>query len=472
MSTFWTIFLPIILGILGITVGLYLHRKRTQELSDELDTLQVLNAQLTHAQDALHIRCESLNSAYNALNETHKRLDFNHNNLLIEFAEFRADKPSFLPVEADNSALESQITGLESQLAAVNTEYAAYKNTTESRLSEAAGQLIILRSQYDSMLDNYIEQGQRLKRLSHQPVAFSGNYAAEKRADEARISQLEVELATALAAQTALQSDELARNQQLDEQYGAMLDKYVQQGQLLKNMETEVSEWQSHYESLMLKKNDQDAHVLEYEDLRESLEKEVKALKGQIEEQQNVNNALENDLAKLKEAYTNLDEEKTKIKTSFASMTTSLSASSSNWELRYNELETRYSSLSRRFHDATANNERMENTIAGLNNELLTHRRRANPDDLKLIEGVGPKIEELLNNEGIYKFEQLATANTETIRAILDKAGPRFRMHDPHSWANQAELAQKGEWVKLKEYQDYLVGGRSKEQPFVAVASR
>jgi predicted flap endonuclease-1-like 5' DNA nuclease len=472
MSTFWSTFLPIVLGLIGATVAWYLHRQRTQELSDELEAFQVQNAQLTQAHNALNIRYDSVNTAYNALNETHKRLDYNHNNLLIEFAELKVEKSAFLPIEAYDSNSDSQISDLESQLMTINAEYAAYKNTTESRLNETAEQVKILRGQYETMLDSYIEQGQRLKLLSNQPVHFSGNHSAEKRADEARISQLEIELATTQAAQTVYQNDESARNQQLAEQYGTMLDKYVQQGQLLKNMESEVQEWQSHYERLMLKKSEQETQVLEHEESRASLDNEVKILRGQVEEQTNVRIALETDLAKLKEEYTTLEAEKVKIKTSFASMTTSLSASSSNWELRYNELETRFSSLTRRFHDANSNNERMENTIIGLNTELLAHRRRANPDDLKLIEGVGPKIEELLNNEGIYKFEQLATTNTETIRAILDKAGARFRMHDPQSWASQAELAQKGEWTKLKEYQDYLVGGRNREQTSMAVASR
>jgi glycine cleavage system pyridoxal-binding protein P len=32
-------------------------------------------------------------------------------------------------------------------------------------------------------------------------------------------------------------------------------------------------------------------------------------------------------------------------------------------------------------------------------------------------------------------------------------------MHDPKSWPYQAELAQKGEWERLKEYQNLLIGG-------------
>lgn len=82
-----------------------------------------------------------------------------------------------------------------------------------------------------------------------------------------------------------------------------------------------------------------------------------------------------------------------------------------------------------------------------------------NPDDLKKIEGVGPKIEELLNAAGIYTFSQLAEAAVEKLQAILDEAGPHFRLADPGTWGKQAELAAAGKWEELQELQDHLKGG-------------
>lgn len=65
-------------------------------------------------------------------------------------------------------------------------------------------------------------------------------------------------------------------------------------------------------------------------------------------------------------------------------------------------------------------------------------------DDLKKIDGIGPKIETLLNVAGIKTFEQLATAKDADLRAVLVEAGPRFKMHNPADWNNQAkELAKK-----------------------------
>ncbi len=81
-------------------------------------------------------------------------------------------------------------------------------------------------------------------------------------------------------------------------------------------------------------------------------------------------------------------------------------------------------------------------------------------DDLKIVEGIGPKIEELLNQEGIVYFEQLADASYVRIRKALDKGGDKFRMHDPGTWGEQADLAARGQWEELKKLQEELDGGR------------
>lgn len=81
-------------------------------------------------------------------------------------------------------------------------------------------------------------------------------------------------------------------------------------------------------------------------------------------------------------------------------------------------------------------------------------------DDLKKIEGIGPKIEELLNNAGILTFAQLAATDADKMRDILQEAGSRFTMHDPATWGDQAQLAAAGNWDDLKMLQEQLQGGR------------
>lgn len=82
------------------------------------------------------------------------------------------------------------------------------------------------------------------------------------------------------------------------------------------------------------------------------------------------------------------------------------------------------------------------------------------PDDLKIVEGIGPKIEQLLNKEGILTFVQLANTSPERIKEILVAAGSRFQMHDPATWPQQSALARDDKWDELKAWQDELNKGR------------
>ncbi len=81
-------------------------------------------------------------------------------------------------------------------------------------------------------------------------------------------------------------------------------------------------------------------------------------------------------------------------------------------------------------------------------------------ENLKLVEGIGPKIEKLLKGGGIPNLLALAESEADHLRAILDSEGDRFRVHDPTTWPAQARLAVNGNWELLKEYQEQLKGGR------------
>ena len=85
-------------------------------------------------------------------------------------------------------------------------------------------------------------------------------------------------------------------------------------------------------------------------------------------------------------------------------------------------------------------------------------------DDLKIVEGVGPKIETLLKDSGISTWAELAEASEERLKEILDAAGPRYQIHDPSTWPAQAKFAAEGKWDELKEYQEVLIGGRDKSE--------
>lgn len=83
-----------------------------------------------------------------------------------------------------------------------------------------------------------------------------------------------------------------------------------------------------------------------------------------------------------------------------------------------------------------------------------------NVDDLTKVEGIGPKISQLLIDAGISTFTKLAETDAEKIREILAEAGSRYKSHDPETWPKQAKLAAEGKWDDLKKWQDELNGGK------------
>jgi predicted flap endonuclease-1-like 5' DNA nuclease len=85
-------------------------------------------------------------------------------------------------------------------------------------------------------------------------------------------------------------------------------------------------------------------------------------------------------------------------------------------------------------------------------------------DDLKIIEGIGPKIDVLLKDNGVHTFAELSRMDIPSISAILDKGGPRFKLANPQTWAQQAALAASGEWHALKRLQDELTAGVRMEE--------
>jgi predicted flap endonuclease-1-like 5' DNA nuclease len=82
------------------------------------------------------------------------------------------------------------------------------------------------------------------------------------------------------------------------------------------------------------------------------------------------------------------------------------------------------------------------------------------PDNLKRIEGIGPRISQLLQEAGILTFAQLAATEVEHLRQVIAAAG-LSALADPGTWPQQADLAAQGDWPALQALQDELSGGRA-----------
>ncbi len=88
-------------------------------------------------------------------------------------------------------------------------------------------------------------------------------------------------------------------------------------------------------------------------------------------------------------------------------------------------------------------------------------KAKSGGDDLKLVEGIGPKIAEILTAAGIDTYAKLAAKQPDEIREILLEQGSRYKMFDPETWPAQAQLAADGKMDELQKLKDELHGGRA-----------
>ena len=80
-------------------------------------------------------------------------------------------------------------------------------------------------------------------------------------------------------------------------------------------------------------------------------------------------------------------------------------------------------------------------------------------DDLTAVEGIGPKIADLLIADGISSFAQLASTKLITIESILKAAGSRYSMANPSTWSEQASLLATGDYAGFEKLAEELDGG-------------
>jgi predicted flap endonuclease-1-like 5' DNA nuclease len=106
----------------------------------------------------------------------------------------------------------------------------------------------------------------------------------------------------------------------------------------------------------------------------------------------------------------------------------------------------------------------MPKTVVGADKALALaagFRIKGN-DDLEIIEGIGPKISALFKENGAGTFDKVMHMSVPSMLAILEKGGPRFKLANPGSWAQQAKLCYENRWAELQTLQDSLTAGVDK----------
>ncbi|MEM6318294.1 MAG: helix-hairpin-helix domain-containing protein [Bacteroidota bacterium] len=155
-----------------------------------------------------------------------------------------------------------------------------------------------------------------------------------------------------------------------------------------------------------------------------------------------------------------------------------LAANIRNWEELANtevaQLKAILKEAGRRFqvHDPTTWPQQAQLLASGqwkafrdLEAEIIAGKKRNNKeqifDDLKVIEGIGPKIEVLLNNANIHTWKKLSTTGIGELKKLLKTAGSSYEVHDPSSWPEQAKLAAAQSWNELKTLKETLQNGQA-----------
>ncbi|MEO7403955.1 MAG: Rid family hydrolase [Burkholderiales bacterium] len=80
-------------------------------------------------------------------------------------------------------------------------------------------------------------------------------------------------------------------------------------------------------------------------------------------------------------------------------------------------------------------------------------------DNLEVIEGIGPKIAKILTDSGVATYAALAAAQPAAVKKLLEKAGPRFQLAHPGTWAEQARLLASGQTAAFEKLVARLKGG-------------
>jgi predicted flap endonuclease-1-like 5' DNA nuclease len=86
--------------------------------------------------------------------------------------------------------------------------------------------------------------------------------------------------------------------------------------------------------------------------------------------------------------------------------------------------------------------------------------KKIKQDDLTIVEGIGPKIQELFHNHDVKTWKALSECSVDKCQSVLNSGGDRYKIHKPGTWPEQAKMAYEGRWADLLKWQDELDGGK------------
>jgi hypothetical protein len=473
-SPFLDYIIPLGAAALGGLLFHQLGKKKQEDLEYELFEAQEANHSLKAETDknAMHFR---------TVENTAKDADFKYNKLDIAFQSYKTEVEK--ESAAQKAVMNNTILLLRNDLEKVQSENAAklaeaeqklalVQNDNAAKVAEAENRLIVFKSEYEN----------KVQSVSGVHESFTASINESKRvlADlQSRYTMILTERDIILKEKSSLKSDIANLKIDLETERRRYTSIVTERDRLMSERSSISSSSSSIQTDLTTERNRYTALMLNFG----SAEKRITELETHIAN-------MKIDVETERRRYTTLLGERDKLLSEKDQL--SLSMGSNKTDLTSERL--RITQLQNNFMTSQSRINELEIEIANINIDLKAERNRYRilmgerdallaersngfisngkttittlvpkaiiPDDLEMIEGIGAKIEQLLYDAGIKTFRQLSQTPVEKLRAILDAAGNRFRMHDPGTWAQQATLAAEGKWADLDKLKDALIGGK------------
>ena len=195
-------------------------------------------------------------------------------------------------------------------------------------------------------------------------------------------------------------------------------------------------------------------HVLENRRLRASLTESENSSTAELRDQK-VMSELETRIAQLEQRNSDLRIKLTSVETS--------SVKANLLQQKNIALEEMVQKLQNRVTELESSSETSPHQPESKSTHFVPDPGGEERSDFQRIEGIGPKISEVLHQAGLHTYADLAARTAEQIRAILLAQGTQYKVHNPTTWPRQAELARDGKWEELDAWQHELTGGKIDE---------
>jgi len=417
-----------------------------KELQDERNRHHKVKHQLDSAlakANAYSSSASELEKLKSRLHDQQKELD--HTNartekLRNELAEEHAKVTSMIVDHSEVEAMRNRVKNQDKDLGDLRTQVVQLKTALDQAQNERSRMAASVNESQVTDLRNKI---QKLEADLHSSRLLVVRYQTEVNAveeEKKRNQEASVAIEDRTRESDALRSkiERLEGDLQKLRQANAAQEELKSQ---LEGVRAEVGKW----------KNEADAQGRQAAKALE-LENSLSTLRGELQQAKEENRKFSSELAEARS-----DDARA------ADNAIALSAS----QTALKEAQSRAVQLESELHSCTAASAQMTHRtdelkaeIERLRGELNTTALPEPADPLHKIEGIGPKIEDLLNAGGIVSFRQLANASQDKLKSILDAAGEQYRIHDPGTWPEQARLLAEGKLEAFEDLTRKLKGGR------------